>query len=64
MVKGNGSCIQQLVFASHEKVGSTWLAVRYQGAISILKPKNAFPLGLSEQCRRTDSRSSHFSIGC
>ena len=36
--KGNGSKIQQLVFAGKEKAASTWLAVRYQGAISLLKP--------------------------
>ena len=36
--KGNGSSIKQLVFAGNEKQASTWLAVRYQGAISVLKP--------------------------
>ena len=36
--KGNGSKIQQLIFAGREKEASSWLAVRYQGAISILKP--------------------------
>ena len=36
--RGNGSRIQQLVFAGKEKEASSWLAVRYQGAISIFKP--------------------------
>lgn len=36
--KGNGSPIQQLVFAGSEKQGSTWLAVRYLSALSVLKP--------------------------
>lgn len=35
---GNGSPIQQLEFAGGEGESSTWLAVRYRGAISILKP--------------------------
>lgn len=36
---GNGSAIQQLVFAETEGQTSSWLAVRYQGAISILRPR-------------------------
>ena len=35
---GNGTPIQQLAFAGVEKEASTWLAVRYHNAISILKP--------------------------
>ena len=35
---GNGSRIQQLVFAETEGKPSHWLAVRYHGAISILRP--------------------------
>ena len=35
---GNGSRIQQLVFAEAEGKPSHWLAVRYHGAISILRP--------------------------
>lgn len=36
--KGNGSSIQQLVFAGNEGQASTWLAIRYQGAISVVRP--------------------------
>lgn len=36
---GNGSPIQQLVFAESEGQSSSWLAVRYHGAISILRPQ-------------------------
>lgn len=35
---GNGSRVQQLVFAEAEGKASPWLAVRYLGAISILRP--------------------------
>lgn len=35
---GNGSPIQQLVFADMEDEAKPWLAVRYGGAISILQP--------------------------
>ena len=35
---GNGSRVQQLVFAEAEGKPSHWLAVRYHGAISILRP--------------------------
>ena len=35
---GNGGPIQQLVFAEAEGESSYWLAVRYHGAISILRP--------------------------
>ena len=35
---GNGSRVQQLVFAEAEGRASPWLAVRYHGAISILRP--------------------------
>lgn len=35
---GNGSQVQQVVFAEAEGKPSHWLAVRYQGAISILRP--------------------------
>ena len=35
---GNGSPIQQLVFAEVEGESSYWLAVRYHGAISVLRP--------------------------
>ena len=35
---GNGGPIQQLVFAEAEGKSSYWLAVRYHGAISILRP--------------------------
>ena len=37
--RGNGSPIQQIVFAESESLTSTWLAVRYHGAISILRPR-------------------------
>ena len=36
---GNGSPIQQLVFAEAERRPSSWLAVRYHGAISVLRPQ-------------------------
>lgn len=36
---GNGSPIQQLVFAESEGQTSSWLAVRYHGAVSILRPQ-------------------------
>ena len=36
---GNGSPIQQLVFADAEGQPSSWLAVRYYGAISVLRPQ-------------------------
>ncbi|KAK0514439.1 hypothetical protein JMJ35_003056 [Cladonia borealis] len=35
---GNGSPVQQVVFAEAEGKPSHWLAVRYHGAISILRP--------------------------
>ena len=35
---GNGSPIQQLVFAEADGRPSSWLAVRYHGAISVLRP--------------------------
>lgn len=35
---GNGSPIQQLVFAGSQGRWNSWLAVRYHGAISILQP--------------------------
>ena len=35
---GNGSRVQQLVFAEAEGKPSNWLAVRYRGAISVLRP--------------------------
>ncbi len=36
---GNGSPIQQLIFAEAEGRSSSWLAVRYHGAISVLRPQ-------------------------
>ena len=36
---GNGSPLQQLVFAEAEGQPSSWLAVRYHGAISVLRPE-------------------------
>ncbi len=36
---GNGSPIQQLVFAESEGQPNSWLAVRYHGAVSILRPQ-------------------------
>lgn len=36
---GNGSPVQQLVFAEAEGRPSSWLAVRYHGAISVLRPE-------------------------
>lgn len=36
---GNGSPIKQLVFAEAEGRPSSWLAIRYQGAISVLRPQ-------------------------
>lgn len=42
--KGNNSAIQQVVFAGEEKQASTWLAVRYQSAISILRPTLRFEM--------------------
>lgn len=36
---GNGSPIKQLVFAEAEGRPSSWLAIRYPGAISVLRPQ-------------------------
>ena len=48
---GNGSPVQQLVFAEAEGRPSSWLAVRYHGAISVLRPelrRNADMLPLAQ----------------
>jgi len=37
--EGKGSPVQQLVFAELNGQSSDWLAVRYQGAVSILRPR-------------------------
>ena len=58
---GNGSPVQQLVFAEAEGRPSTWLAVRYHGAIAVLRPelrRNAYipPLAPAASNRNTPSR--------
>lgn len=58
---GNGSPIQQLVFAEAEGRPSSWLAVRYHGTISLLRPqlrRNAdmLPLTVSSSTRNPPSR--------
>lgn len=58
---GNGSPIQQLVFAEAEGRPSSWLAVRYHGAISVLRPQlrrndNMPPLAHAASIRNPSSR--------
>lgn len=58
---GNGSPIQQLVFAEAEGRPSSWLSVRYQGAISVLRPQllrndNILPLAQAASIRNPLSR--------
>ena len=58
---GNGSPIQQLIFAEAEGRPSSWLAVRYHGAISVLRPqlrRNAdmLPLAFAASNRHPPSR--------
>lgn len=57
---GNGSPIQQLVFAEAEGRPSSWLAVRYHGAISVLRPQlrlNADMLPLAYAASSSNSAS-------
>lgn len=58
---GNGSPIQQLVFAEAQGRPSSWLAVRHHGAISVLRPElqrdpSIFPLAQAPSIRNTPSR--------
>ena len=58
---GNGSPVQQLVFAETEGRPSPWLAVRYHGSIAVLRPelrRNAYmpPLAPAASIRNTSSR--------
>lgn len=58
---GNGSPIQQLAFAEAEGRPSSWLGVRYHGAISVLRPqlrRNAdmLPLAHPASTRNPSSR--------
>ena len=58
---GNGSPIQQLVFADAEGQPSSWLAVRYYGAISVLRPQirrdaDTLPLAHVASNRNSPSR--------
>ena len=58
---GNGSPVQQLVFAEAEGQPSSWLAVRYHRAITVLRPellRNAYmpPLAPAVSNRSTPSR--------
>ena len=58
---GNGSPVQQLVFAEAEGRPSPWLAVRYHGNITVLRPelrRNAFmpPLAPAAPNRNIPSR--------
>lgn len=57
----NGSRIQQLVFAEAEGRPSSWLAVRYHGAISVLRPHlqrntNMLPLAHTASIHSPPSR--------
>lgn len=58
---GNGSPIQQLVFAEAQGRPSSWLAVRHHGAISVLRPElrrdpGILSLAQSPSIRNTPSR--------
>ena len=58
---GDGSPVQQLVFAEAEGRPSPWLAVRYHGAIAVLRPelrRDAYmpPLAPAASNRNTSSR--------
>ena len=53
---GNGSPIQQLVFAEVEGESSYWLAVRYHGAISILRPLLWNQPGFFNSCDTSGTR--------
>ena len=58
---GNGSPVQQLVFAEAEGRPSPWLAVRYHESIAVLRPelrRNAYmpPLVRAASIRNTSSR--------
>ena len=60
---GNGSPIQQLIFAESEGRPTSWLAIRYHGAISVLRPqlrRNAdlLPLAYAASNRTPQSRLS------
>ena len=57
---GNGSPMQQLVFAEAEGRPTSWLAVRYHGAISVLRPqlrRNADLLQLAYAASNRTSQS-------
>ena len=58
---GNGSPIQQLIFAEAEGRPSSWLAVRYHGAVSVLRPQlrrntDMLPLASTTSARNFPSR--------
>ncbi|KAL2041108.1 hypothetical protein N7G274_006052 [Stereocaulon virgatum] len=53
---GNGSPIQQLVFAEVEGESSYWLAVRYHGAISVLRPLLRSRPRFSNSCDTSGAR--------
>ena len=56
---GNGSPVQQLVFAEAQGRPSSWLAVRYHGAISVLRPellRNSNILSQAASNRNSPSR--------
>ena len=58
---GNGSPVQQLVFAEAEGRPSPWLAVRYHEAIAVLQPelrRNTYMPPLAASNRNTPSRLS------
>ena len=58
---GNGSPVQQLTFAEADGRPSSWLAVRYHGAISVFRPQlrrnaDVLPLAHKAQIRNPPSR--------
>lgn len=57
---GNGSPIQQLCFAYIDGEPSEWLAVRYHGATSILRPTLWDSAGPANRSTRSDSLTSDY----
>ena len=63
---GNGSPVQQLVFAEVEGKPGHWLAVRYHGAISIFRPllKSEVDLSVIHENATSPLSSSCLDINC
>lgn len=53
---GNGSHIQQLVFAEADGRPSSWLAIRYHGAISVLRPHLRRNAGMAPMAHAASTR--------